>query len=109
MEKYTEEEWLAILVGDVDLERALAEVCDLEPDRAKLLQKLIAIADPEIEEVNARIWDSLRDRISAALVVRHLEKRDPAIPDDRFSLKPAAYRRLAGLLAERVRASEGGE
>jgi hypothetical protein len=53
MEKYNVKEWLDILVGDVDLKRALAEVCDLEPDRAKLLQKLTAIADPAIEEVSA--------------------------------------------------------
>jgi hypothetical protein len=108
MEKYTVEEWLDILVGDVDLERALAEVCDLEPDRAKLLQKLTAIADKEIEDVNARIWDSLRNRISVSLGDRLFSKTDEAVPDDAFSLNPVACRRLAGLLAERMQATEGG-
>jgi hypothetical protein len=108
MEKYNVEEWLDILVGDVDLKRALAEVCDLEPDRAKLLQKLTAIADPAIEEVNARIWDSLRDRISGAFGERFFIKVDTAMPDGASSLNPVACRRLAGLLAERMQATAGG-
>jgi hypothetical protein len=109
MGKYTEEEWLDILIGDVDLERALAEVCDLEPDRAKLLQKLTAIADPAIEDVNAIIWDSLRGRISVSLGDRLFSKADAAVPDDAFSLNPVACRRLTGLLAERIQETEPGQ
>ena len=109
MGKYTEEEWLEILLGAVDLERALAEVCDLEPDRANLLQKLTAIADPEIEDVNARIWDSLRGRIGGAFGERFFIKVDTAMPNGASSLNPVACRRLAGLLAERMQATGGGE
>jgi hypothetical protein len=103
MGKYTEEEWLEILLGAADLERALAEVCDLEPDRAKLLQKLTVIADPEQEDVNARIWESLMvhirvsfgDKLFGSADGAALEK---ALPDSAFSLDPIACRRLAGRL-----------
>jgi len=109
MEKYTEEQWLDILVGDVDQEKALAEVRELEPDRAKLLQKLTEIADPEVGEVNVGIWDRLIHRIRVSFADRLFEKKDMAIPDDAVLGNSIACRRLAGRLAERVRASEGGD
>ena len=115
MKKYTVDEWIDLLVGAVDFEEALAEVRNLEPTRPELHKKLSAIADPEQENVNARVWDALQRHITHAVyalvpietefidVIMALETiraEHPKVENEQ------ACKRLAGLLAQRIQAAE---
>jgi hypothetical protein len=108
LEKYTEVEWIDKLVGDIGLDWVLEKASNLEPDRAKLVKKLTEIANPEMENVNARIWDLLAHRVSIEFAGNIFTDVVQLMPDNPESLNFDASRRLAGVLAERIQAEEGG-
>lgn len=115
MRKYTADEWIDLLIGAVDFEEALAEVRNLEPTRPELHKKLSAIADPEQENVNAKIWDALQRHITLsvyALVPIETEFIDMTTTLETIRAEhpkvenEQACKRLAGLLAQRIQAAE---
>jgi len=112
-EKYTAEEWINLLVGAVDLEKALAEVRNLDLAGAELRKKLTTIADPEQEEINLRVWGLLMEHIKLSVFILVWKPgavvKDTAMPDplSKRLIDIQACRRLAGLLAERIQATGG--
>jgi len=107
---YTVQEWINMLVRAVDLEGTLAEARNLFPAASELQNKLTALADPEQDEINLRLWRILANHVSRSNYILVWRTgaviNAAAVPDQPRGLaEEQACRRLAGLLVGRIQAS----